>query len=427
MKRAWYLLIVLALTLSLSACQGQSADSSLPAESSSSEESASLSAAESAEPGKTESSAEEEAETRAEGPCRMHTASYHTVSGELLRLADEDAFDDWLEGVPGERMNIYAFIRDFQIPREDFERTIQQVTAGLPEDERQGYLEEYGYTGRQIDALYSGDQAAVDRAFCGPLAFYHETDGELYSIDWLAEHTAEDYLAAELPLIEVEEIVRAAETESIPSVLEMAEKARAALEDAWMKNGSAQETSPGGLDACKAHTPSYHSISGKLMDYAGEEGAVAWAESVARSNPEQMTILAFIKEYDIPKEQFIALTQGTVTDDFLETLGMTREECYEEFGYTGQQIEALYSGDQAAVDRAFCGKLALFSEADGQLYTIDWLAEHTAEDYLAAGFPLEEVDAILENTSIPGYDYPAEQVEMIASALEEAKEMKAND
>ena len=190
---------------------------------------------------------------------------------------------------------------------------------------------------------------------------------------------------------------------------------------------SAQETSPGGLDACTAHTPSYHFISVELMDYVGKESAHAWAESIARSNPEQMTILAFIEEYDIPKEQFIALTQGTVTDDYLETLGMTREECYEEFGYTDQQIDALYSGDQAAVDRAFCGKLALFNEADGQLYSIDWLAEHTAEDYLAAGFPLEEVDAILENTSIPGYDYRADLVEVITPVLEEAKEMKAND
>lgn len=426
MKKAWYFLTAIALTLSLSACQGQSADSSLPAESSSSEGSASLAAAEPSEPEETESSAEE-AETRAEGPCWMHTASYHTITGELLRLAGGDAFDDWLESMAGERITIYAFIRDFQIPREDFERAIQQVTAGLPEDERQEYLEEYGYTDRQIDALYSGDQAAVSRAFCGPLAFYHETDGALYSIDWLAEHTAEDYLAADLPLIEVEEVVRAAETESIPSVLEMAQKARAALEDAWVKNGSAQETSPGGLDACTAHTPSYHSISAELMNYVGQEGAVAWAESIARSNPEQMTILAFIEEYDIPKEQFIALTQGTVTDDYLETLGMTREECYEEFGYTDQQIDALYSGDQAAVDRAFCGKLALFNEADGQLYSIDWLAEHTAEDYLAAGFPLEEVDAILENTSIPGYDYRADLVEVITPVLEEAKEMKAND
>ena len=424
MKKAWYFLTALALTLSLSACQGQSADSSLPAESSSSEGSASLPAAEPSEPEETESSAQETSDPE-EIACWEHNPIYHSIDNSLIQYVGQEEFDAWLDIMqkePESELNIVNFVNYFQIPQEAF-RSITR--DGISAE----YLAENGplYSDEMIDAIYSEDQRTINRVFCGPLAFYHETDGALYSIDWLAAHTAEDYLAADLPLIEVEEVVRAAETESIPSVLEMAQKARAALEDAWVKNGSAQETSPGGLDACTAHTPSYHSISAELMNYVGQEGAVAWAESIARSNPEQMTILAFIEEYDIPKEQFIALTQGTVTDDYLETLGMTREECYEEFGYTDQQIDALYSVDQAAVDRAFCGKLALFNEADGQLYTIDWLAEHTAEDYLAAGFPLEEVDAILENTSIPGYDYRADLVEVITPVLEEAKEVKAND
>lgn len=424
MKKAWYFLTAIALTLSLSACQGQSADSSLPAESSSSEGSASLAAAEPSEPEETESSAQETSDPE-EIACWEHNPIYHSIDNSLIQYVGQEEFDAWLDIMqkePESELNIVNFVNYFQIPQEAFRSTTRE---GISAE----YLAENGplYSDEMIDAIYSEDQRTINRVFCGPLAFYHEADGEIYSIDWLAAHTAEDYLAAGLPLIEVEEVVRAAETESIPSVLEMAQKARAALEDAWVKNGSAQETSPGGLDACTAHTPSYHFISVELMDYVGKESAHAWAESIARSNPEQMTILAFIEEYDIPKEQFIALTQGTVTDDYLETLGMTREECYEEFGYTDQQIDALYSGDQAAVDRAFCGKLALFNEADGQLYSIDWLAEHTAEDYLAAGFPLEEVDAILENTSIPGYDYRADLVEVITPVLEEAKEMKAND
>ena len=407
MKKAWYFLTALALTLSLSACQGQSADRSLPAESSSSEGSASLAAAEPSEPEETESSAQETSDPE-EIACWEHNPIYHSIDNSLIQYVGQEEFDAWLDIMqkePESELNIVNFVNYFQIPQKAFRSTTRD---GISAE----YLAENGplYSDEMIDAIYSEDQRTINRVFCGPLAFYHEADGEIYSIDWLAAHTAEDYLAADLPLIEVEEVVRAAETESIPSVLEMAEKARAALED-----------------ACTAHTPSYHSISGELMDYVGKEGAHAWAESVARSNPEQMTILAFIEEYDIPKEQFIALTQGAVTDDYLEMLGMTREECYEEFGYTDQQIDALYSGDQAAVDRAFCGKLALFNEADGQLYSIDWLAEHTAEDYLAAGFPLEEVDAILENTSIPGYDYRADLVEVIIPVLEEAKKMKAND
>ncbi len=137
-----------------------------------------------------------------------------------------------------------------------------------------------------------------------------------------------------------------------------------------------------------------------------------------------MNIRAFIEEYDIPKEKFVELTQGAVTDDFLETLGMTREEYYAEFGYTDAQIDALYSGDQRALNEAFCGKLALFNQSDGALYSIDWLAEHTAEDYLAAGFPLEEADAILERAALPENGMRTGQIEAIAPVLEEARALE---
>ena len=69
------------------------------------------------------------------------------------------------------------------------------------------YLEEFGYTDEQIDAIYSGDQKKINRAFCGSLAVYNENDGELYSIYWMAEHTAEDYIAAGLSLEQVREVV----------------------------------------------------------------------------------------------------------------------------------------------------------------------------------------------------------------------------
>ena len=146
---------------------------------------------------------------------------------------------------------------------------------------------------------------------------------------------AESSLPEEPASLSAAESSEPEETESSAEESSLPEEAEPSAEE------NAQETSPGGLDACTAHTPSYHSISGELMSHVGKEDALAWAESATRSNPEQMTILAFIEEYDIPKEQFIALTQGTVTDDYLETLGMTREECYEEFGYTDQQIDAL--------------------------------------------------------------------------------------
>ena len=422
MNRAWCFLTALALTLSLSACNaGQTEESSLPEESA-----GSPAASEIAQPEEPESSGEE-SETETEGPCRIHTFSYHTITGELINFVGPEEFDAWLAERPGEEMNISNLIADFQIPQEDFSRMIRESAGSLSPEEQEAHWEEFGFTQEQIDALYSGDQKAVNQVFCGPLAFYNEADGELYSIDWLAEHTAEDYLAADLPLEKAEEVIRAAEQETGTEMPELAQKARAALEDARLQDGSAQETSAGGQDTCTAHTPSYHSIRGELMNYVGQEGAAAWAESVVRSGPdgrENMNILAFIEEYDIPKEKFVELTQGAVTDDFLETLGMTREEYYAEFGYTDAQIDALYSGDQRALNEAFCGKLALFNQSDGALYSIDWLAEHTAEDYLAAGFPLEEADAILERAALPENGMRTGQIEAIAPVLEEARALE---
>ena len=65
-----------------------------------------------------------------------------------------------------------------------------------------------GYSLSEFDALYSGDQEQINRAFFGPLAFVNDADGETYSIYWLAEHTPKDNLAAGLPIDEVEAVIQ---------------------------------------------------------------------------------------------------------------------------------------------------------------------------------------------------------------------------
>ena len=186
-------------------------------------------------------------------------------------------------------------------------------------------------------------------------------------------------------------------------------------------------------DACMSHTFSYHSISAELINYVGKEEGHAWTSATAdgSNDPynrigEDMTILAFIQEFDIPKETFIEVTRAHITDDFLDMLQMTREEYYEEFGYTDEQIDALYSGDQDAIDRAFCGPLAFVNEADQKVYSIYWLMDHTAEDYAAAQLSLNQVEEVLQTASEEEYGERYDLIEKVepkltqAYALEEA-------
>ena len=182
-------------------------------------------------------------------------------------------------------------------------------------------------------------------------------------------------------------------------------------------NSEATETEVGGSynGTCMEHTFSYHFISGELIDYVGKEEGHAWTNSTAdgSNDPynrigEDMTILAFIQEFDIPKETFIEVTRSRITDD------------------TDEQIDALYSGDQDAIDRAFCGPLAFVNEADQKVYSIYWLMDHTAEDYAAAQLSLNQVEEVLQTASEEEYGERYDLIEKVepkltqAYALEEA-------
>lgn len=174
---------------------------------------------------------------------------------------------------------------------------------------------------------------------------------------------------------------------------------------------------------CMEHSSSYHTIILDLIGFVGSDAYNEWADSLASEDSfgrinEGITVSAFIDHFNVPQEDFTELVQGRATDERLESLGMTREEYLDEYGYTDAQIAALYSGDQAQINAAFCGDLAWYNEADGQLYSIYWLSEHTADDYEAAGIPAEEVTAILNDATGMGGIYAdlAEQASAAADA-----------
>ena len=125
-------------------------------------------------------------------------------------------------------INIVSFVQHFNIPKETFIELTRGGIEILPEDEGR-----WVYSLEQIDAIYSGDQRLINETFCGPLAFVNEEDGELYSIYWLADHSAEEYAEAGLPMDRVAEVLTLAQEEyASTSVAELAESAEATLTEA---------------------------------------------------------------------------------------------------------------------------------------------------------------------------------------------------
>ena len=209
---------------------------------------------------------------------------------------------------------------------------------------------------------------------------------------------------------------------STPSNINLADSSRTQSEsdigaDTDSKPGkesdpSVAEDGIGGEDFCMVHKFLYHSYSTQLLNYVGYENFQKWSKSMQSDPPKEMSIVTFVEHFQIPKETLIAVERATYTDDFAEYDGVTMLSL--------EQIDAIYSGDKRLINEAFCGPLAFVNEADGELYSIYWLEEHTAEDYAAAGLPLEQVEAVLEAAASGDYGDQSQRITAIEPALAQA-------
>ena len=396
---------IFLLTCILLASCGKAFEPETPSvsESASVEESILPSEAESSSESETPEENGEYGGTSAE--CTEHTYTYHAVDGVLVDYVGQERVHEWYDSISGtdeynrvnEDFNILSFIQEFDIPKEKFiELTQGSVTDSLLEaleisyDE---YLEEYGYTDSQIDALYSGDQAKINEAFCGEMACYNPKDGKLYSIYWLSDHTAEDYDQAGIYWNDIHRIIDTA-TEAGGVYAKLAEKAAPAVKEFDSDIETCRPYTP-----CTEHVFSYHYITTSLLNYVGQSTFNEWiaenSEDEYGRAQEWVSIQSFIEHFDVPREVFEEII-NTCADNLMKADPTEdREKILEENGYTDAQIDALYSGDQAKINEAFCGDMAYYNPEDGEHYSIYWLSDHTAEEYESAGIPETEVERIL--------------------------------
>lgn len=113
-------------------------------------------------------------------------------------------------------------------------------------------------------------------------------------------------------------------------------------------------TAPTGEEACSVHTSSYHSIPLHFIMQVGSEEYNTWADGLASQEDEN--IAAFVEHFSISREDFESVVNSRLTEETLADAGMTEEEYRAAYGYTTEQIDAIYSGDQAAIDSAFAAE-----------------------------------------------------------------------
>ena len=149
----------------------------------------------------------------------------------------------------------------------------------------------------------------------------------------------------------------------------------------------------------------YGNIPGELIDYIGTDKFNAWVHN--ESYTKERNIQSCIEYFGLTKEDLTEALDPPETDDT-------------GFDLTVSEIDALCSGDQAKINRAFASQKAVVSE-NGSIYTISWLAAHTAEDYQAAGLSESAVETALTNCA--ELDIPAVN-KYVAEAEAAVAEMK---
>ena len=140
-------------------------------------------------------------------------------------------------------------------------------------------------------------------------------------------------------------------------------------------------TAIGGAGIDWDYSFSYNVIPGELIDYIGNDKFSAWVSDSSYTAPHNMQTC--IEYFDLTEDQVLEALNPPVTSDDPNFLSVS-------------DVETLFSGDQAKINKTFASEYAAVSES-GSIYTVFWLAAHTAEDYKAAGLSESTVETALQN------------------------------
>ena len=147
------------------------------------------------------------------------------------------------------------------------------------------------------------------------------------------------------------------------------------------------------------YNSTFTAIPFDLQGYVGKNKDIdEWAQSYDW----QISFQAFIADF------------GLTADEIKQIL--FEQETQFPAEVTPEEIDILCSGDQAAINRTFVSEYAALSET-GDIYTIFWLGEHTAEDYKSAGLSADAIASAIENCQALGIEVVDEYCAKAQAAL----------
>ena len=124
----------------------------------------------------------------------------------------------------------------------------------------------------------------------------------------------------------------------------------------------------------------YYDIPSELIKYVGNDDFQQWAA----------------KDYKAVNIQTVIERYHLTYDDLISVLSPSETSDPDGLCLSVSDVEILFSGDQAKINKTFASEYAAVSES-GSIYTVFWLASHTAEDYKAAGLSEGAVETALAN------------------------------
>lgn len=292
----------------------------------------------------------------------------------------------------GETDSLYDFLHHFGLLIDAVQS--EAHLPAVPEDDRE--LSKF-----DCEALCWGDPVQINRRFASNYAAVSES-GNIATIFWLAAHTPEEYSAIGLTVADVEWAVVECEKLGMPEIADTVAQARENYESYKASAGPmVYDTRESFLNTGMSwdYNDAYGSIPGELIGYVGDDAFSEWVGIGFNPNS---NLQAFIEDFSLTAEEIrAALTESGNTIDV--------------YGLTDESLDALCSGDQAAINRLFASDFAAVSDS-GSIYTMNWLVRHTAADYQAEGIPKSEIESLLSTLESNGVweDYLAPLQEQAA-------------
>lgn len=148
-------------------------------------------------------------------------------------------------------------------------------------------------------------------------------------------------------------------------------------------------SNPSGGDQFRNYTEEYElrfeNLTFDILNLVPKDDFSAWINKYTqkeRASEERippLTILEFVTEFDISKDQLLSV----IAEDNDPSWTITRED-----------VDVIFSGDMELINKTFINEYSVLH--NNKIYTPEWLYNHTTAEYMEAGLSNEEVSYAME-------------------------------